>query len=85
MPDIEDYPVVRGVERTVKGQGQLDDTEVRGKVPAGAADIFDKVAAYLGGEGVKLGVGKAPEVGGGAYSVQYLVFSRKKNLPSRIS
>jgi hypothetical protein len=54
VPGVEEEPVVRRIEDPVHGQGQLDHTEVRPEVAAGAGHLGHQKVPDLTGEGGQL-------------------------------
>ena len=54
MPHIPDQFVFREIKREVERHGQFDSAQVRRKMPAGPADLFDQETADLIGQPVKL-------------------------------
>ncbi len=62
MPGVEDDRIMRGVEDPVQGDGELDDTKVRTKMPAGATDIADQEGPDLARESRELIGGQFPQV-----------------------
>ncbi len=50
VADIEDQPVMRGIENLVNGNRELDHTETRAQVPAGARNGIDHLGAQFSGE-----------------------------------
>ncbi len=61
--DVEDDLVRRGVEDTVQRDGELDDGQVGGHVPADDGRRVDDGAANLLAEGGKLSLGQRLHVG----------------------
>ena len=70
VPDVEDDPVVRAVERAVNAERELDDAEVGRQVAAGLRDRGHEFVADLLGELRELGLSEALDVARRLYGVE---------------
>jgi hypothetical protein len=73
VADVPEDLVLRGIEQLVQGDGELNDAEVGGEVPAtaDAVDRFDQEFTYVLAEELQLFVVEPAQVGRGIHAIKY--------------